>query len=231
MILAMAGVAACRNGRMFVGPPDQSARTRTAEHRDRLLSLLKSSRSGGHRRPDCRAAAEHCSGSVPRCYLRFHHTETPEKITISGRKITLVRNRTRMAAPVTCRRRSSGFFRADRNQILIGREPVHHVQRQVAVGHGRRMMIRCDSQFELPTTMIRPCFDAGPDGGCRAQNKRSFLRFGEIGFRDREFRIGQSVTVRRGGEQLLRRSFHIETAGQREDRRVIPITRVIGCCS
>src|SRR5436305_6308267 len=38
-------------------------------------------------------------------YLRFHQTETPERITISGRKITLVRNMTLMAEPVTRSRR------------------------------------------------------------------------------------------------------------------------------
>src|SRR5437868_208562 len=46
---------------------------------------------------------------IPR-YLRFHQTETPEKITISGRNMTLVRKRIRSAEPQTRSRRSSGSF-------------------------------------------------------------------------------------------------------------------------
>src|ERR1700744_1647070 len=96
-----------------------------------------------------------------RCYLRFHQTETPEKITIRGRKITLVRNMIRMALPVTFRRRSSICLgriemrsSSDVSQFIMLR-----IRSRLATGAERMLLA---TQVELPTTTMRPWFVPGP---------------------------------------------------------------------
>ncbi len=71
-------------------------------------------------------------------YLRFHQTETPEKITIMGKKITLVRKRIRMALPVHVQPAVFGLFGADGNQIFIRGQPVHHVENEIAIADRAR---------------------------------------------------------------------------------------------
>ena len=67
------------------------------------------------------------------------------------------------------------LFGTDGNQILIRGQPVHHVEREIAVGDGRAQN---DVGHPVGTAHHddAACLRAGADGCRRAQNERAFLR-------------------------------------------------------
>src|ERR1051326_7320539 len=96
-----------------------------------------------------------CEKSVCLHHLRFHQTDTPERMTARGSMMTLTRKNTFMAEPVTRSLRSSGSTgRMEiRSSSDVSQFMTLSTRSRLAMGAER---MKLDIQMELPTTTTRP---------------------------------------------------------------------------